>query len=67
MKKFRNGRIRTDLEVKKFVDVVEEGKLRWYGHVLRMGRRGCEGVICGGSHREGDPLVGRIAKDGSMG
>ena len=65
MKKFRNGRIRTDLEVKRFVDVVEEGK--WYGHVLRIGRGGYEGDICSGSHREGDPLVGRIAKNGSMG
>ena len=36
MDKFGNERIRADLEVKRLLDFVEEGRLRWYGHVMRM-------------------------------
>ena len=36
MDKFRNEGIRTDLAVKRVLDFVEEARLKWYGHVIRM-------------------------------
>ena len=36
MDKLRNERIRADLGVERLLDVVEEGRLRWYGHVIRV-------------------------------
>ena len=37
MDRFRNERRIADLGVKGLLDVVEEQRLRWYGHVMRMG------------------------------
>ena len=34
--RLRNDQIRADLRVQPLLNVVEEGRLRWYGHVMRM-------------------------------
>lgn len=34
--RMRNETIRSELGVKSLLDTVDEGKLRWYGHVMRM-------------------------------
>ena len=34
--RLRNTRLREDLQVEPLLDSIEKGKLRWYGHVLRM-------------------------------
>ena len=36
MDKIRNTILREDLDVKPLLNVIEEGRLRWYGHVKRM-------------------------------
>ena len=36
MGKFRNERIRADLGARRLLDFVEEGRLRWYEHVVKM-------------------------------
>ena len=34
--KLRNKRIRSDLNVIPLLDFIEKGRLRWYGHIMRM-------------------------------
>ena len=34
---FRNEKIRDELNLRPLLDSIEEGRLRWYGHVMRMG------------------------------
>ena len=36
MDEFRNERIRADIGVKRLLDSVEEGRLKWYGHLMNM-------------------------------
>ena len=39
MDKFRNERLRGDLGVNRLLDFVEDRRLRWYGHIMRMSER----------------------------
>ena len=34
--RLRNTRVREDLQVEPLLDSIEKGKLRWYGHVMKM-------------------------------
>ena len=34
--RLRNTRVQEDLQVEPLLDSIEKGKLRWYGHVMRM-------------------------------
>ena len=36
LERLRNEQIRSDLSVKSILRDIEEGKLKWYGHVKRM-------------------------------
>ena len=64
--KFRNERMQADLGVRRLLDFVEEGRLGWYEHVMRMreGRTPRRYLQC---KPQGRRLVGTPCKDGSMG
>ena len=57
--RLRNTRVREDLQVEPLLDSVEKGKLRWYGHVMRMEEQRIPKGILSRHPHAGGPLEGQ--------